>query len=98
MRMSSRRLKKTMQEHPVTVQPKKKEEKPQVKEEPKREIVFADEVKKEAKPMPTSPDAESIKPLKAWSEAVQTVEPIDNGAYAFLKKICKHSNFLSLMS
>ena len=64
----------------------KKQEKVEAKEEPKQEIVFAEEPKREEKKVNISPDAPSIKPLKVWSEAVQTIQPLDNGAYAFLKK------------
>ena len=31
-------------------------------------------------------DSSMKKPLKAWSEAVQSIESLDKGAYAFLKK------------
>ena len=70
---------------PKEEKPKKKE-KVEIKEEVKQEIVFTDESVREVKKTPTSPDAQSIKPLKAWSEAVQAIQPLDNGAYAFLKK------------
>ena len=64
----------------------KKKESTEEKNEQKNEIAFAPEPPRVAKKVEALPNAESIKPLKAWSEAVQTVQPIDNGAYAFLKK------------
>ena len=64
----------------------KKKEKIEEKVELKKEIVFADEPIKQTKQVVTSLDAKSTKPLKEWSEAVQAVQPLDNGAYAFLKK------------
>ena len=36
--------------------------------------------------MPSDNDTRSLKLLKMWSEAVQSVQSLDNGAYAFLKK------------
>lgn len=67
--------------------PEKPKKKAVVEEtEPKQEVLFAPEPPREAKKIQIAPDAESIKPLKAWSEAVQSVQPLDNGAYAFLKK------------
>ena len=74
-----------VEEAPKEVKAKKKESS-ETKEEVKKEIVFASEPPRQVKQVQTFPDAQSIKPLKAWSEAVQTVQPIDNGAYAFLKK------------
>ena len=64
----------------------KKKEKVEEKVEPKQEMVFANEPQPKVKQVEISPDAKTTKPLKAWSEAVQTIQPIDNGAYAFLKK------------
>ena len=64
----------------------KKKEKVKEKVEPKQEIVFANEPQPKVKQVEISADAKTTKPLKAWSEAVQTIQPIDNGAYAFLKK------------
>ena len=64
----------------------KKKEKVEEKEEPKKEIVFAEEPIKQVKKVEIAPDASTTKPLKAWSEAVQSIQSIDNGAYAFLKK------------
>ena len=57
-------------------------EKATIKEEPKKEAVSTVKPKKEA----PSTSAATVKPLKAWSEAVQSIQPLDNGAYAFLKK------------
>ncbi len=64
----------------------KKKEKVEEKVEPKKEIVFANDPQPKVKQVEIFPDAKTTKPLKAWSEAVQTIQPIDNGAYAFLKK------------
>ena len=64
----------------------KKKEKVEEKVETKKEIVFANEPVAKPKKVEIAPDASTIKPLKAWSDAVQSVQPIDNGAYAFLKK------------
>ena len=64
----------------------KKKEKVEEKVESKKEIVFANEPQPKVKQVEISPDATTTKPLKAWSEAVQTIQPVDNGAYAFLKK------------
>ena len=64
----------------------KKKEKVEEKVEPKKEIVFADEPPVQAKKVEVLADAKATKPLKVWSDAVQSVQPIDNGAYAFLKK------------
>ena len=64
----------------------KKKEKVEEKVESKKEIVFANEPQPKVKQVEISPDAKITKPLKAWSEAVQTIQPVDNGAYAFLKK------------
>ena len=68
------------------VEKPKKKEKVEEKVEPKKEIVFANEPVVQPKKVEIAPDAATIKPLKAWSDAVQSVQPIDNGAYAFLKK------------
>lgn len=64
----------------------KKKEAIEEKVEPRQEILFAPEPPRVVKQVQVTPDATSIKPLKAWSEAVQTVQTLDNGAYAFLKK------------
>ena len=64
----------------------KKKEKVEIKEEVKQEVLLAPEPVRESKQVPPSPDAKSIKPLKVWNDAVQTIQPLDNGAYAFLKK------------
>lgn len=74
-----------VEEAPKEENPKKKE-KVEAKEKEKQEIVFAEEPIRQARQNTPSVDAQTIKPLKEWSEAVQTVLPIDNGAYAFLKK------------
>ena len=74
-----------VEEAPKEENPKKKE-KVEAKEKVKQEIVFAEEPIRQARQNTPSVDAQTIKPLKEWSEAVQTVLPIDNGAYAFLKK------------
>lgn len=66
--------------------PKKKEKAEEIKEEVKKEIIFADEPIRQMKKSVPEPNAKSIKPLKEWSEAVQTVFSIDQGAHAFLKK------------
>ena len=63
-----------------------KKEIKEIKEEAKPEIVFAPEPRREVKQIAINSDAKSAKPLKAWSEAVQSVQSLDNGAYAFLKK------------
>ena len=63
-----------------------KAEKKEIKEDPKSEIKLVDEPKREMKQVQIAPDAKSAKPLKMWSEAVQSVQSLDNGAYAFLKK------------
>lgn len=68
-----------------TEKPKKKE-KVEEKVEPKKEIVFVDEPVVQPKKVEIAANTASIKPLKAWSDAVQSVQPLDNGAYAFLKK------------
>lgn len=65
----------------------KKKEKVEEKEEPKQEIVFADEPVKQVRKAEISPDAKTIKPLKEWSEAVQSLAPVDNAAYPFIKKM-----------
>ena len=65
---------------------KEKAEKSEVKPAPKSEIVVAPESKCEVKQIAVNSDAKSTKPIKVWSEAVQSIQPIDNGAYAFLKK------------
>ena len=41
---------------------------------------------KTQKPTVNAADSALKKPLKAWSEAVQSIESLDKGAYAFLKK------------
>lgn len=73
--------------------PEKKEEKKATKteekikvEEKKPEITFAPEPVYEQKKVAPTSDAAAKKPLKAWSEAVQTIQELDKGAYAFLKK------------
>ena len=73
--------------------PEKKEEKKATKteekikvEEKKPEIIFAPEPVYEQKKVAPTSDASAKKPLKAWSEAVQTIQELDKGAYAFLKK------------
>ena len=68
---------------------KKADSKPQkqnVEEEKPREIVFAPEPVHQVKKQVVAHDAKSTKPLKEWSEAVQAIQALDNGAYAFLKK------------
>lgn len=70
----------------------KKEEKPkkidktEVKEEAPKQITFAPEPVRDIKKPDVAPDAKSAKPLKVWSEAVQSIEMIDPAAYPFLKK------------
>ncbi len=78
-----------VEEKPKEEKPKKKEKaeiREEVKNEEKQEVLFAPEPVREVKRVALSPDAEAIKPLKMWSDAVQSVQPLDNGAYAFLKK------------
>ena len=74
-----------------TEKPKKKEKSEineESKQEPKKEIVFADEPKKEVKLVTPSPDAKSIKPLKVWSDAVQSIElNLGIPVYSVLKKL-----------
>lgn len=55
-------------------------------QETQQDIVFAPEPKREAKKAEIAQDAKSAKPLKAWSEAVQTVQSIDPSAYPILKR------------
>lgn len=62
-----------------------KEESPKVEEKP-QEIIFAPEPKREVKKAEIASDAKTAKPLKVWSEAVQTVQSIDPSAYPILKK------------
>jgi DNA polymerase-3 subunit gamma/tau len=70
----------------------KSEEKPVViKEQEKNAITEPAPVKRvEAPKVQKNPvnvaDSSLKKPLKAWSEAVQSIESLDRGAYAFLKK------------
>lgn len=66
----------------------KKAEAPRVAEKKQDEVKlpFAPDVKPAPKRVELAPDAKAFKPLKVWSEAVQTVESVDKGAYAFLKK------------
>ncbi len=85
-RLASGDFVKTKTEDAPKEEKPKKNEKAEAKEEAQQEIVFADEPKKTVKQVAPSPDAKSIKPLKEWSEAVQSILPIDKGAYAFLKK------------
>lgn len=73
------------------------QDKPEQKKEPvkevasraeneKKAVTFTQEPVREIKKAPVSADARSVKPLKAWSEAVQTIQSVDKGAYPFLKK------------
>ena len=73
------------------------QDKPEQKKEPAKEVdtraenekkavAFTPEPVREIKKAPVSADARSVKPLKAWSEAVQTIQSVDKGAYPFLKK------------
>ncbi|MBR3845875.1 MAG: DNA polymerase III subunit gamma/tau [Clostridia bacterium] len=73
------------------------QDKPEQKKEPvkevdtkaeneKKAVTFTQEPVREIKKAPVSSDARSVKPLKAWSEAVQTIQSVDKGAYPFLKK------------
>ena len=73
------------------------QDKPEQKKEPAKEVearaenekkavTFTQEPVREIKKAPVSADARSVKPLKAWSEAVQTIQSVDKGAYPFLKK------------
>jgi DNA polymerase-3 subunit gamma/tau len=78
---------------PEIAQEEKKEEKKTVKteqkakiEDKKPQITFAPEPVFEAKKVAPTQNSEGKKPLKAWSEAVQTIQELDKGAYAFLKK------------
>lgn len=64
----------------------KKEDAGNVEPPKKPELVFESEPKREVKKSVISADAKSTRPLKAWSEAVQTVQSMDPGAYSFLKK------------
>ena len=69
----------------IVLFPKPKKAK-QEKEAPQKENVFASEQVKVAKKVEIKSDAVAKKPLKVWSEVVQSIESIDKGAYAFLKK------------
>ena len=71
--------------------PEKKEEKKpkdaknsEAKEEKK--VVFAPEPPKAAPRKTPNANATSEKPLKCWSEAVQSVQSLDMSAYAFLRR------------
>ena len=64
----------------------KKIEKSEAKEEAPKQIIFAPELVREVKKPDIAPDAKSAKPLKVWSEAVQSIQMIDPAAYPFLKK------------
>ena len=55
-------------------------------QEAQQDIIFAPEPQREAKKVEIAQDAKSTKPLKAWSEAVQTVQSIDPSAYPILKR------------
>ena len=74
------------EEKPQKAEKKEIKEIKEIKEDPKPEIKFEPEQKREVKQVQVAPDAKSAKPLKIWSEAVQSVQSLDNGAYAFLKK------------
>ncbi|MBO5716068.1 MAG: DNA polymerase III subunit gamma/tau [Clostridia bacterium] len=65
---------------------KGKTEKVEVKAEKKPEIIFAPETPREVKRVEVNPDAPSAKPIKVWSEAVQSIQSIDRSAYPILKK------------
>ena len=70
----------------------KSEEKPVVIKEQEKKVIAEPapvktvEAPKVQKTAPIVTDSYLKKPLKAWSEAVQSIESLDRGAYAFLKK------------
>lgn len=63
-----------------------KKERLEERAESKPEIVFTPEPKREIAQPRVAPGAQSTKPIKAWSEAVQTIQSIDRSAYPLLKK------------
>lgn len=85
-RLSSGDFVQTKEEKKEEAPKKKAEAKVEANEEPKREIVFADEPTRQASKVQLSPDAKTIKPLKEWSEAVQAIQSIDQAAYPFIKR------------
>ncbi len=68
-------------------QPKKVDES-QNEEKKQDEVKFllTSDIKPTSKKVDIAPDAKAFKPLKAWSEAVQSVNGLDKAAYSFLKK------------
>ena len=50
-----------------------------------KQITFEKEPVRQAVRQEVASDAKSTKPLKAWSEAVRSIESVDKGACAFLK-------------
>ena len=50
-----------------------------------KQITFEKEPARQVTRQAVASDAKSTKPLKAWSEAVQSIESVDKGACAFLK-------------
>lgn len=70
--------------------PTKKADEPEVKEkkpeENKKPLAYEPTHTPAPKKVAIAPDAKSAKPLKVWAEVVQTVQNIDQGAHAFLKK------------
>lgn len=78
--------KETKQEAEKKKAPEKKQEQPMAEDNKPEQIVFAPELRPEPRKSAPSVDAKSAKSLKVWSEAVQSIESIDKGAYAFLKK------------
>ena len=72
------------EEKSATVKKAEKVEK-KVEEAQKMQITFEPEPVREVKKQTVSADAKINKPLKVWSEAVQSIESIDKGACAFLK-------------
>ena len=74
-------------------EPKNEEKKPakeqkKATEEPKPAPAptFVDAPRPPQKKVSCDPNAKSVKPLKAWSEVVQTVQSLDVSAFVFLKK------------
>lgn len=65
---------------------KEKVERVEAKEKTKLEPVSAPEPKHKEKQIVVNSDAKSTKPIKAWSEAVQSIQSIDRAAFPLLKK------------
>ena len=68
-----------------TIEPPQ-QEKIEQKKQPQKEITFAPEPVREVKQIKAVPEIKATKPLKVWSEAVQSIQSIDPSAYPILKK------------